>query len=96
MAEDIFFYDSPENIKQCLNCTRTKCTNCLRVGGKGYSLKQDKIDHDEFMELYEDGWNDPKLAEYFGVTVSVIRHYRHNRGLKSKQPTARRKKNGRS
>jgi hypothetical protein len=30
-------YDPPENIQKCLNCTRTKCNNCLslQVSTKG-------------------------------------------------------------
>ena len=97
MSEDILFYDSPETIKQCLSCTRTKCSNCMRIGGKGRSLKSDKINQAEFMDLYEEGMNDIEIANYFGVTQSVVKEYRKKRGLPSKQPGGRgRKKHGRS
>ena len=92
MSDDIMFHDSPEKIDKCLSCKRPKCTNCMRKGGKGQSLQKDNIDYDEFVELYEDGWNDPKLADYFGVTVSVIRHYRKTYNLPSKQTVGRGKK----
>lgn len=92
MTEDILFYDSPEKIKQCLSCTRLKCSNCMREGGKGRSLKRDKINPTEFMDLYEEGWNDVQIANYFGVTQSIVKEYRKKRGLPSKQNVGRGKK----
>lgn len=27
----VYFYDSPEEIQQCLSCTRSNCNNCLSL-----------------------------------------------------------------
>lgn len=94
--DEILFYDSPEKINQCLNCIRPKCTNCLRIGGKGYSLERDKIDYGEFMELYENNWTDSRIADYFGVKTFTIANYRKTLSLPSKQPQARRNRHARS
>lgn len=95
MPEDILFYDSQENIQQCLSCKRLKCTNCLRKGGPGLSQVQDKIDPEKLIELWECGWNDAEIGEYFGVNRHNIGYYRKRIGLPSKQVTGRGKKNGR-
>ena len=29
----VYFYDSPEQIRQCLNCERRKCNDCMKYGG---------------------------------------------------------------
>ena len=96
MAENILFYDSPECIKQCLSCKRLRCTNCMREGGPGLSQKQDKIDPEKFIELWECGWNDVEIAKYFGVTKAIVRYYRSRLELPSKQITGRGKKKCRS
>lgn len=92
MAEDILFYDSPETIQKCLSCKRLKCTNCMREGGPGLSQKQDKIDPEKFIELWEHGLNDVEIANYFGVTKAVVRYYRSRLGAASKQNIGRGKK----
>ena len=96
MVEDNFFYDSREHIEQCLSCKRPRCTNCMREGGKGFSLERDKIDHDKFMEMYNAGMNDVEIGRYFGVTKKVIFYYRKERNLPSKRPYVRRKKHVKS
>lgn len=32
---ELYFYDSPDQIKRCLNCRLPSCKNCLRYGGAG-------------------------------------------------------------
>ena len=31
--EELYFYDTPEQIQQCLNCERHKCNDCMKYGG---------------------------------------------------------------
>ena len=89
MAEDIFFYDSKENIDKCLKCNRPRCTNCM--ARKGLSLARDKIDPDKFLELYKVGWTYPAIGRYFDVSRSVVSNYCKTMGL-----VGRRKANARS
>lgn len=41
-----------------------------------------KVDYEKVRELYEKGWIDAEIAEYFGVDPSLISRWRAKQGLK--------------
>lgn len=83
-SKDLYFVDTDEMIKKCLNCKKKTCDNCL--GDHLHVIKAaDKIDHNEFVRLYELLYTDQQIAEALGVTLSVVRGYRKRHGLRSKR-----------
>lgn len=69
--------DSPEKIDKCLNCKRTFCNNCLGAGGG-----RKRIDREEFMQLYNAGYNDQKIAATLFAGVQTVAAYRRSLRLK--------------
>lgn len=69
--------DSPEKIDKCLNCKRTFCNNCLGADGG-----RKRINREEFMQLYNAGYNDQKIAATLFAGVKTVAEYRRSLRLK--------------
>lgn len=69
--------DSPEKIDKCLNCERTFCNNCLGADGG-----RKRINREEFMQLYNAGYNDQKIAATLFAGVKTVAEYRRSLRLK--------------
>lgn len=69
--------DSPEKIDKCLNCERTFCNNCL---GASDGIK--RINREEFMQLYNAGYNDQQIAKMLCSKVKTVTSYRQSLRLK--------------
>lgn len=84
-----FRTDTPEAIEQCLNCTKPRCTNCLGQLPSPRRPAQPKVNHDKFMELYDKGLSDGKIAAELKVDVSTIRAHRKKHNIPTKRPKNR-------
>lgn len=64
-----------EDIQKCLNCPYSECWNCLDP-----RAAEPRIDHQQFMALYDAGWRDTDIATHFDLTRQSIQAYRtkHN------------------
>lgn len=73
--KDDWYKQTPrEEIDRCLNCTRSKCTDCI---GREPVLKKNKrpykvIDAEEFINLYNSGENVLTMAEKLGVDRRLL------------------------
>lgn len=84
-----FLFDSPKVISLCLNCSKRECDNCLGTNCSVKKVHVSKIDHDKFMEWYEEGLTDVEIGKRFNVNNTTIRDYRKKHNLPSKRPPNR-------
>ena len=68
--------DTAEQIKQCLNCKRPKCNDCISGKNAGQS-----VNGEEFMKLYNSGCTDGEMAKALGVCKETVAVYRRSRDL---------------
>lgn len=71
--------DSPERIKQCLNCTKPNCDNCMKERVEDSEVEP----YLPFLELHKQGFNDKEIAEKLGKSPSTIQYFRRRFGLDS-------------
>lgn len=69
--------DSLEKIDKCLNCKRTFCNNCLGADGG-----RKRINREEFMQLYEMGLSDQRIAVELSAGKRTVENYRRALRLK--------------
>ena len=69
--------DSPEKIDKCLSCERTFCNNCLGASNENVCIKRE-----EFIQLYNAGYNDQQIAEMLCSKVKTVTAYRRSLRLK--------------
>jgi len=65
-------YDTPEQIRKCLNCPMPDCTNCLKFGGTPKPKRRKIIDSEAAMRLWEKGLNDREIAAQLECSWSGV------------------------
>ena len=74
--------DTQEQIDKCLTCTEYKCTNCYENRNyKNFKGAYKKIDERVFMEMYQKGYTDVRIAQEMGTATSTVWAYRKKCGL---------------
>lgn len=68
--------DTAEQIKQCLNCKRARCNDCLSIEN---TVKN--INEAEFLKLYNQGCTDIEISKALGVCQDTAAKYRRAKGL---------------
>lgn len=63
--------DSPEKISKCLNCEQPYCNNCLSNQNGKKRMKREV-----FLQLYDLGYSDQKIAHTLGVGKSQVINFR--------------------
>ena len=84
--------DSPEQIQMCLNCTRSRCVDCIgrsipdsrevyRRKTKGYKNRMLNPTAREVLNLYRTAKNDRDIAEKIGRPIPTVTGIRLKFGL---------------
>ena len=68
-----FYYDTEEDIKKCLECEKSECTNCLYYVGVS-KLRSEflKERNDKIMELFHSGKNGSQIAKLMKMDQSTV------------------------
>ena len=85
-------YDSPEQIKECLNCRRPECVNCLDPNY--YEYKRMTNTKERIAELNAKGLNDAQVARYLGLSHSHVTKLRRQMDLPANMKREPYKKRG--
>ncbi len=87
--------DTPEQIRQCLECRYPKCINCLERRSRcsrraQRTAKQPSFDAERAESMYRNGLNDIEIASALNVSRQKIGRWRRMRGLKPVNRSGRR------